>query len=405
MPDILVTIGQGDPEKPAVPASEGPYGRLLAIKEFLEQQKRDMGILIQKGAAERDKVTDVIRWVTLLISIERDHLDVRKKLGEAHFSSSHLYLEEGKAKKWRAWAQGSQYLFSFEATEVVETLLAANVDALAKDHGGMTALHYAAAFERPLILEFLLLMGYNANGKDENGDTAPSLAIKLYKSTVGEMLLRHGAVLDAEAKVLASSASSQIRELVSQLDSANIDPQGLRDPEGEENHLYFADISTGPSQCRYCDVLRWFAEPRRGASYSYHPSVQSLRTSANASCLLLEFVLQELEQKENQDDASHREGGLVVAVDQSSTQGSRMDRKDKLVLSSGDTPVLTYELCVDSAGSPLPALDWLTVITIKESPDMETVIGWVEASKVATSSSWASLWRTPIAPPTRIRWC
>jgi len=91
-------------------------GGLSAIKEFLEQQKRDMDILIQKGAAERDKVADVIQWVTL-ISVERDHLDVRKNLGEAHFSSGHWYLEEGKFKKWRAWAQGSQYLCKCFSTE------------------------------------------------------------------------------------------------------------------------------------------------------------------------------------------------------------------------------------------------------------------------------------------------
>jgi len=236
---------------------------------------------------------------------------------------------------------------SLGAIEVVEILLAANVDALAKDHGGMTALHYAAALERPLILEPLLLMGYNANGNDENGETALSLAIKLDKPAVVEMLLRHGAVLDDDTKGLVSSASSQIRGLVSQLDSANTKLQRHREPEGEESHLYFADLGARRSQCRYCDVVRWVTESRRGTSYSYHPSVQSLRASASTGCLLCDFFLRELERQENLEDASYREGKLVVTIDPSSTQGSRMDRKDKLVLSLGDTSVLTYELCVD----------------------------------------------------------
>ncbi|KAK4169609.1 hypothetical protein QBC43DRAFT_351643 [Cladorrhinum sp. PSN259] len=85
-------------------------GSLSAIQEFLEQQKRDIDVLIKRGVADRDKVADVIRWVTL-ISVERDHLDVRKKLGEDHFSSGHWYLEEGKAKKWKMWMQGSQCMW------------------------------------------------------------------------------------------------------------------------------------------------------------------------------------------------------------------------------------------------------------------------------------------------------
>ncbi|KAK4169610.1 hypothetical protein QBC43DRAFT_36933 [Cladorrhinum sp. PSN259] len=265
------------------------------------------------------------------------------------------------------------------ADEVVEALLAANADALAKDHRGMTGLHFAVALEKALILESLLLMGYNANAKDENGDTALSLAIKLGKGALVEMLLRHGAVLDDDTKTLvASSASPEVYRLVSQFDPVNTKPLRFGDPKHKKDYLYSVDLGAGVSPCRYCNVVRWVTESRRGTSYSYHPSLQGLRASAIAGCPLCTFFLRELNREENQDDASYSQGKLLVTIDPSSTQGSKMDRKDKLVLSLGGTPVLTYELCVDSTGRPLPALDWLTGIAIKEFPDIKTISGWIK---------------------------
>lgn len=38
---------------------------------------------------------------------------------------------------------------------------------------------------------------------------------------------------------------------------------------------------------------------------------------------------------------------FMVTLDACSRQGSRPDRKDKLVLSSGEADLVTYELCVD----------------------------------------------------------
>ncbi|RYP46432.1 hypothetical protein DL768_007344 [Monosporascus sp. mg162] len=269
----------------------------------------------------------------------------------------------------------------FGAQEVAETLLSANADALARDHQENTALHYAAAVGHLYTLESLLLMGYNPNGRNQNGDTAVSLAIKLGSETLVDMLLNHDVVLTEEDRALAAlSESSEIIRLVSQYNPVQLRSPELENSGDNDSRLYSVEFGDSVSPCRYCNVARWIIASRTGTSYPHHQSIQHLYTSAEKGCPLCAFFKQELEQQQHPEN-SYSEGKLIVTIDPSSTQGSRMDRKDKLVLYSGDTPLLTYELCIDQTEDPLSALDWLTGTTISEFPHeplcLQTIRNWI----------------------------
>ncbi|KAI0967821.1 hypothetical protein F4678DRAFT_465083 [Xylaria arbuscula] len=270
----------------------------------------------------------------------------------------------------------------FEAQEVVEALLSANADALARDHQDNTALHYATATANVTTLESLLLMGYNPNGRNQDGDSAISLAIKLRSEPLVSILLSHDAVLTEEDRALvASSESSEVIRLVSQYNPMQLTPPKEENPEDNMRYLYGVDLENSSSLCQYCQVVRWIMGSRTGTSYPHCQSIQLLYISADTGCPVCAFFRKELEQHKWPED-SYLEGKLIITIDPSSTQGSRWDRKDKLVLYSGETRLLTYELCVDRTEDPLSAFDWLTGTTIRKVPEdpscLETIRNWIK---------------------------
>ncbi|KAJ8125064.1 hypothetical protein O1611_g8576 [Lasiodiplodia mahajangana] len=280
----------------------------------------------------------------------------------------------------------------FGAQEIVEILLSANVDALARDHQGNTVFHYAAVVESLITLETLLLMGHDPDGINQNGDTAVSLAIQLGNKTLVEMLLKHNAVLTERDRDLAASPElPEINRLVSEYNPTQLPPVGPEISEGNDGHVYSVDFGDSASTCRYCDITRWLLASRTGADYLHYQSIQDLNGSAEEGCPLCSLFKSDLALQHDPKD-SYPEGRLRVSIDPSSTQGSRMDRKDKLVLYSGDTPLLTYELCVDRTQGSLPTLDWLTGTMINELPfqrlpRLSTIRSWIDDCDFHTECS------------------
>ena len=59
---------------------------------------------------ERDEVAEVTSWITPIL-VERDHRDVRQKLGERHFHSGNWYLVDPMVRRWRDWTEDNQCLW------------------------------------------------------------------------------------------------------------------------------------------------------------------------------------------------------------------------------------------------------------------------------------------------------
>ncbi|KAM0259207.1 hypothetical protein ACHAQJ_003412 [Trichoderma viride] len=271
----------------------------------------------------------------------------------------------------------------FRAHTITETLISANADALAKDHQGNTPLHYAAAVGNETILESFLLTGYNPNGKNQDGESVLSLAIKLGNSTMVKLLLDHNVVVaEDDITLSAMSRSAEVVRLISQHGTTLSQPI-IREPDTHHekaNNLYsvkFVGQDNKLSHCEYCNVARWIIASRRGASYKHWPSVRELSRSAADGCPLCGFFSKELKEC-GRPEVLHAPGELVVTIDPCSTQGSRMDRKDKLILYAGDSALLTYELCTDHVDDSLPVLDWLTGRTISEIPTTPTSLHMIQ---------------------------
>jgi ankyrin repeat protein len=86
----------------------------------------------------------------------------------------------------------------------------------AQDHGGWTALHFAAQEYRPELVRLLVQSGADLSLRDENGNS-PLWAAVMHsrgRTEVARLLLEHGAALDqannhgVSARDIASSSES-----------------------------------------------------------------------------------------------------------------------------------------------------------------------------------------------------
>ena len=123
---------------------ESQMESLMAIDELLRQQSHTMSALIQKIAAERDQVSQVVDWVSP-ISVERDHQDVRQKLGLDHFSSGRWYLEAREVSEWRTWAPSCQCIWLRDGIGTGKSSLSSIlIENLVGDPDGVIAFFYCS---------------------------------------------------------------------------------------------------------------------------------------------------------------------------------------------------------------------------------------------------------------------
>jgi len=80
------------------------------LGEFMERQEELLRKTFQATLARRDGVDQVLDWISS-IPAERDHADVRDKLGEAHFTSGHWFLSDETVGLWMAQQPGFQVLW------------------------------------------------------------------------------------------------------------------------------------------------------------------------------------------------------------------------------------------------------------------------------------------------------
>ena len=87
---------------------------------------------------------------------------------------------------------------------VVTALLDNGADPNTTDSGGRTALHYACALETPdeaaEMVELLLGGGSDVNAKDTEGQTPLLWAVNFWQTTIINLLLEHGALLDIKTR-------------------------------------------------------------------------------------------------------------------------------------------------------------------------------------------------------------
>lgn len=69
---------------------------------YLEQQDQILRSILSDTIARNNEVAQVMEWVSP-IPYERDHADVRQKLGDVHFNSGHWLLEHPHFVSWKEW--------------------------------------------------------------------------------------------------------------------------------------------------------------------------------------------------------------------------------------------------------------------------------------------------------------
>lgn len=84
----------------------------ITLAKFLERQEQDINSLVRSVAAKKDEVAQVTSWISAISrSVERDHRDVRQKLGHDHFESGSWFLDNPQVKTWRNWTEDHQCLW------------------------------------------------------------------------------------------------------------------------------------------------------------------------------------------------------------------------------------------------------------------------------------------------------
>ncbi|KAK2596014.1 hypothetical protein N8I77_013525 [Diaporthe amygdali] len=294
---------------------------------------------------------------------------------------------------------------SLAVQDVIDTLLAANADGVARDHFGETPIHRAAAAGNSIATESLLVMGFSPNGKNQSGSTPLSLAIKLRHPKVAKVLVKHGAlVTDDDLAALRRLGLVEVAEFHVQKQHGHgnlMSPeQGLQ----ENKYTYVVTFPNGSHACDCCNISRWLTGSRRGTSYRHHSSLQQLFASAENGCPLCVVFRRQLPDAEDIRKPGYASGQLTVTLEPSYTQGSRQDRKDKLMLSAGSTQLLTLELSLSEScysylpsgighdSNVMPELDWLRGRSVEEQPltssSLSTVMGWINTCRDEHPVCW-----------------
>jgi ankyrin repeat protein len=234
----------------------------------------------------------------------------------------------------------------YSSEETTQTLISAGVDANAKDHRLNTPLHFAACFNQVTVAESLLLTGHNPNSLNEDKDTALSLAVKTGACEMIQLLIKHGAVV--EAHDLQEARRVGLSDII--LQPNNLQLQNDKDgPAMNGNRSY--PLSLGHPKdsaklCKNCNLERWIAGSRRAATHKHWPSFEDLSTSASHGCKLCRVFMEQF-QEHCSEYLSASDLQISVLLQLSSDQGSRVDRKDILVVTMGESAKLVFELCID----------------------------------------------------------
>lgn len=240
---------------------------------------------------------------------------------------------------------------SLAVQDVIDTLLSANADGVARDHFGDTPIHRAAAVGNSIVTESLLGMGFSPDGKNQDGKTPLSLAIELHYAKVATVLVKHGALVTVDdLAALKKLGLDEVAELHSQRQqqigrNPMCPEQGLQ----ESKYTYIVELPNGSHACDRCNISSWLTCSRQGTSYRHHSSLQQLFASAENGCPLCEVFCRQLPEAESLYSAEYAGEQLTVSLEPSNTQGSRQDRKDKLLLSAGSTQLLTLELSLSNS--------------------------------------------------------
>ncbi|KAJ4391151.1 hypothetical protein N0V93_004767 [Gnomoniopsis smithogilvyi] len=268
---------------------------------------------------------------------------------------------------------------AFGCHQVAEIILSANARGLEKDIRGDSPMHYAAAMGYSVFIESLLLLGYSPNEENLNLETSLTLAIDSCHSDVVKVLLEHGAVIQESDRVkMRDSRDRTLTELalqVPQCDIPNAEP--TKNSSGFPYTIEFEDKSA--RLCDFCDIAQWVTAPRKGTAYRHHASFSDLESSAEEGCPMCRLFSDDLKEKEISVTENRVDAAFMVRLEPCSGQGSRPDRKDKLVLSCNEADMVTYELCTDDSLPSLPTfvldvgvdLDESTIRLVETNSEMK----------------------------------
>lgn len=300
-------------------------------------------------------------------------LDARDDQGNTplHLTALHRFdrgtqlLLQARADKNARNSRGETPLhiaISFAEQDVADALLSANADGVARDHFGDTPLHRAAAMGNAIITESLLAMGFTPESKNSGGRTPLSLAVELNNTKVAKVLLEHGAaVTTGDLASLRRQGLYELAQLVTERDqNAYVGPERPETTIQENKYTYSVKFPDGSRECDRCNISRWLTGSRNGTSYRHHSSLQQLFVSAENGCPLCEVFCRQLPDSKDLSRHSYASEQLTVSLEPSQTQGSRQDRKDKLLLSAGSTQLLTLELCLSKGCTYFPCAGFFT---------------------------------------------
>ena len=337
-----------------------PRGDAVKLVEQFIARGGDLGARNELGntllhEAVRFRVTGVM---SLLLNAGAP-VNARDGLGNTplHLSALHRFdhgaqlLLQARADKNARNSKGETPLhiaISLAVHDVVDTLLSANADGVARDHFGDTPLHRAAAMGNSIVTESLLAMGFSPDGKNQSGSTPLSLAIKLHHLKVAKVLVEHGASATGDDPArLGLGEVGPLQRSQRRRGNSNVDP---RSDLQEKRYTYTVEFPNGSHACDRCDISRWLTGSRRGTSYRHHSSIQQLFASAENGCPLCEVFCRQLPHTDQDKWISgYASEQLTVSLEPSHTQGSRQDRRDRLLVSAGSTQLLSLELCLSKS--------------------------------------------------------
>lgn len=344
--------------------------------DFIEQFIARGGDVSTRDNMGNTLLHEAIRYrafkaIRLLLNVGAP-LDARNDQGNTPLHLTALYhFDRGTQLLLRARADKNARNFrgetplhiaiSLAEQNVADALLSANADGVAKDHFGDTPLHRAAAMGNAIITESLLAMGFTPESKNSGGSTPLSLAIELHHTKVAKALVEHGAtVTTGDLAGLRRQGLNEIAQLVTERDQntyvGSVGPETIIE---EDKYTYSMKFPDGSRECDRCNISRWLTGSRNGTSYRHHSSLQQLFASAENGCPLCKVFCRQLPDSKDMSRPSYASEQLTVTLEPNQTQGSRQDRKDKLLLSAGSTLLLTLELCLSKGCTYFPCTEFL----------------------------------------------
>ncbi|KAF5010741.1 hypothetical protein FDECE_3096 [Fusarium decemcellulare] len=117
---------------------------LSSLEEILKRQEEQIETLISTAIANTDEVGKIVNWVSD-IPVEKDHADVREKLGEGHFKSGQWFFDDSQVTAWMNWDQGSRTLWLRGGMGTGKSSLTSIlIEELVQNADGITAMFYCS---------------------------------------------------------------------------------------------------------------------------------------------------------------------------------------------------------------------------------------------------------------------